>query len=288
MQTILVPLDTSALAAQIMPYVSTLAVVLKARVHLLHIWDIEENMFYARHEDVKTQLIAQTATLRRKGIDASCNVLPGVPADCIVDTARKMEVSMIAMATHGYSGVQRWTLGSTTDKVVQATDIPVFVVRSHPEAAPEQFALRRILVPLDRSDFSRQALDCALKLATAAQADLHLLHVMEPISEVYSPEERKRIFVDRRRIAMGEMATLADQELFVMSDEIRAGALTVSWHVASGHPATKIIDEAIYQQSDLIVMATHGYGGMQRWAMGSTADKVLHATTTPLALVHVR
>jgi nucleotide-binding universal stress UspA family protein len=58
--------------------------------------------------------------------------------------------------------------------------------------------------------------------------------------------------------------------------------------VVEGHPAEAIIDEAERQQSDVIVMATHGYSGIKRWSLGSVADKVLHATDTPLVLVRAR
>ena len=55
----------------------------------------------------------------------------------------------------------------------------------------------------------------------------------------------------------------------------------------NGHAAEVLVDEAERREVDLIVMATHGYSGLRRWALGSVADKVLHATTTPLILVRV-
>lgn len=287
MKTILVPLDRSLLAAQVLPYVRTLATLLSAHVHLLHVWEIEESLFRHYHEEVERLLIREVKKLRAVGIETDFHIRMGAPAQRIVEMAEDMPDPMIAMATHGYSGLLRWTLGSVTDKVVQATQIPVFVVRSQPEPPPECFALKRILVPLDGSDFSKQALDYAIRIATAAQATLHLLHVLTPLDDAYPSAEGKRLFAEQRQAAMANMAELVEQELASNSTDIRSGAITVSWHVATGHPAEKIIDEVAYQESDLIVMATHGYSGLQRWALGSTADKVLRATRTPLVLIHV-
>jgi nucleotide-binding universal stress UspA family protein len=90
---------------------------------------------------------------------------------------------MIAMATHGYSGLKRWALGSVTDKVVHATSTPVFIARgAAPERAP---ALKRILVPLDSSALARQALPLATQLARSARAELLLLQAVAPTIEAY-------------------------------------------------------------------------------------------------------
>jgi nucleotide-binding universal stress UspA family protein len=67
------------------------------------------------------------------------------------------------------------------------------------------------------------------------------------------------------------------------------------WHgvqdlpaVRTGLPADQIIKMAERTSGTMIVMATHGYSGLKRWALGSVADKILHATTTPLLLVRAQ
>jgi nucleotide-binding universal stress UspA family protein len=74
-------------------------------------------------------------------------------------------------------------------------------------------------------------------------------------------------------------------ELKAEAASLRAEAPRVLTRAIIGYPAEVIIDEAREMDVDLIVMATHGYSGLRRWALGSVADKVLHATTTPLILV---
>jgi nucleotide-binding universal stress UspA family protein len=64
--------------------------------------------------------------------------------------------------------------------------------------------------------------------------------------------------------------------------------LEVSIEVSPGAPAESIVEVAGRQPDTLIAMATHGYGGLKRWALGSVADKVLHATMTPFLLVPIQ
>lgn len=290
MKTILVPLDTSQLSFQILPYVQTLATMFAARVCLLHVWELEEKLLLSRQKQVEEQLWQQAKKLRATGLDVGIDIEIGSPAMCIIEAAQKKQAALIAMVTHGFSGFQRWALGSVTDKVVQATSTPVFVVRSSEYAvASELPIIKRVLVPLDGSERSQQALPFATKLAACAHGSLHLLHVVEPENgiDLNEPGVNERLGV-RRDQALAEMSRLAEHELMNLDDEMRSGAIKVSWHVCVGYPAEQIIKEADWQQSDVIVMATHGYSGFQRWALGSVADKVLHATPTPLVLVQAR
>lgn len=291
MKTILVPLDTSQLSFQILPYVHTLATLLSARVCLLHVWELDEKLLVSRQKQVEEQLRQEAKKLRDAGMDVGIEIEIGAPALCIVEAAQRKPTALIAMATHGYSGFQRWALGSVTDKVVQATNTPVFVMRSREDTVPtaQPPEIKRILVPLDGSERSKESLPFATKLAACAHGSLHLLHVVEPEDSVdpNEPEANERLGARRDR-ALAEMSRLAEHELTNLDEDIPSGALKVSWHVCGGYPADRIIREAEWQQSDVIVMATHGYTGFQRWALGSVADKVLQATTVPLVLIRTQ
>jgi nucleotide-binding universal stress UspA family protein len=69
--------------------------------------------------------------LRGRGIKAKSDVAFGIPAESIINTADSIQADLVAMATHGLTGVGRWALGSTTDKVLQAGNTPLLLVRSH-------------------------------------------------------------------------------------------------------------------------------------------------------------
>jgi nucleotide-binding universal stress UspA family protein len=315
MKTVLVPLDGSAIARQSLPYAQMLATLLSARIHLLRvISDVDRDhmlsseslllydMGHAREmahertqrvwamlqEHAVTYLEVQAQPLRHAGFDVTTEVRIGMPPEQIVQVAARESVTLMVMATHGYSGLRRWALGSVTDKVVQTTATPVFVVRSTETELTEPVYLKRLMVPLDGSELSRQALPCALELATCAHAELLLLRAMGPrLQEFYEVGSISGQAVPLyNQVQWTEQRRQMTRDLDATAGKLRHYDLPIATHVMDGYPAEVIVDEAARHNVDAIVMATHGYGGLQRWALGSVADKVLHATTTPLILVH--
>jgi Universal stress protein UspA and related nucleotide-binding proteins len=313
MHTIVVPLDGSELAAQVMPHVRTLAPLLDAHVHLLRVvpatppgdsesWaqvlisvygapeseaarrDHHNDVIEELHQQAQAYLDTQAQMLRSAGIEVTSEVRTGSPAETIVEVAAAhMPGALIAMATHGYSGLRRWTLGSVADKVIHATDAPVLLVRgqAHQVVQPPH----RILTPLDGSGLSRQALPLASEIARAARAELILLRAVVPMIEAYiGAPVLGRPLVENSE-TLNALYEYALDELKAEAASLRAEAPRVLTRAIIGYPAEVIIDEAREMDVDLIVMATHGYSGLRRWALGSVADKVLHATTTPLILV---
>ncbi|MFP4435789.1 MAG: universal stress protein [Chloroflexaceae bacterium] len=314
MKTVLVPLDGSAIARHSLPYVQMLATLLSARIHLLRvISDVDRDhmlssdslllydMGHAREmahertqrvwamlqEHAVTYLEAQAQPLRHAGFDVTTEVRIGMPSEQIVRVAARESVTLMVMATHGYSGLRRWALGSVTDKVVQTTQTPVFVVRGTETELTEPVYLKRLMVPLDGSELSRQALPCALELATCAHAELLLLRAMGPrLQEFYEVAGMSGQAVPLyNEVQWAEQRRQVTRDLDATAGKLRHYDLSIATHVMDGYPAEVIVDESARHNVDAIVMATHGYGGLQRWALGSVADKVLHATSTPLILV---
>jgi nucleotide-binding universal stress UspA family protein len=236
------------------------------------------------HQQAQAYLDTQAQTLRSAGIEVTSEVRTGSPAETIVEVAAAhMPGALIAMATHGYSGLRRWALGSVADKVIHATDAPVLLVRG--QAQPVVQPPRRILTPLDGSGLSRQALPLASEIARAAHAELILLRAVVPMIEAYiGAPVLGRPLVENSE-TLNALHEYALDELKAEAASLRAEAPRVLTRAIIGYPAEVIIDEAREMDVDLIVMATHGYSGLRRWALGSVADKVLHATTTPLILV---
>ena len=149
MKTILVPLDGSALAERVLPYVQLLAPLLSADVRLLHVVS-EIDRYYLLAEDPRavdesdtdswgilrknaaTYLLDQADILHTAGIDTEFEVQRGEAPELIVERAQRIDATLIAMATHGYSGLRRWALGSVADKVLHATSTPLILVRAQP------------------------------------------------------------------------------------------------------------------------------------------------------------
>jgi nucleotide-binding universal stress UspA family protein len=285
MNTILVPLDGSPLAEAVLPHVRRLAAMFGARVHLLHVIESPDQVVVGKGAEPSSieqrgrYLAERAASFTAADIAASTEVQLGRPPAVILERAAAEGATLIAMASHGYSGLRRWTLGSVTDKVVHAAKIPVFVVRAPEAVAPPADGFRRIMVPLDGSDLARAAIEPAVEIAERAEADLLLLTAMEPASDAYALVAHTDL--------MTALDTALQAERRKLSADPRLAGHTVNALVAEGMPADVIVDVAAHREVDLIVMATHGRSGISRWALGSVADKVLHSTTVPLVLVRV-
>jgi nucleotide-binding universal stress UspA family protein len=306
MKTILVPLDGSTLAEQSVPWARRLAPLLGANIRLLHVVSeadryhlladsegIDEaggvplapsgftGSWEPLRQNAQGYLEYQASALAAAGLEVEVDVQLGRPDEVIVEAAESRRVGMIAMATHGYSGLKRWALGSVADKVIHATSTPMFVVRGAAEPAV-QHSFQRILVPLDGSELARRALPLAAELAAASQAELLLLSVATPpimiAPEMITPVPLYDVTLAARK---GQLQV----ELDALADNLAREQFTVRSLVTAGFAAEAIVDIALEHRADLIVMATHGHSGIRRWALGSVADKVLHATKTPLVLV---
>jgi nucleotide-binding universal stress UspA family protein len=278
--------------------VRVLAHILAARVHLLRvITKIEEQPLIARYAmepagaeitgapdwewehravaeveaTAREYLAAQAQALRSADLDVSVEVSTGAPAETIAEVAANRPYTLLAMATHGEQGLRRLAAGSVADYLVRTTAAPIFLVHDGAGRSAHSWTVRRVLVPLDGSALARQALPLARTLAMRAPAELVLLRA------VVAPAGHS---------ALPAACQEARRQLAVLTAQLGHQQLRVDPVVTSGDPAEVIASEASRRAVDVIVMATHGYGGVKRWALGSVADNVLHATPTPLLLVH--
>jgi len=315
MKTILVPLDGSAVAEQVLSYARLLAPILTARVHLLSVvtdeqrqhliaryaatppgegeryemeWDWQRRAQSQLCFAAEGYLIGQAQLLRTAGLHVTYEVTSGAPVECIIDAAANEPEALIAMATHGYSGLRRWTLGSVADKVVQNATTPVFLVRTAEPTPASRWSVKRILVPLDGSALAEKALPLATDLARRAQAELVVLQAVIPLAaEAPGLSPFARLLPPS--VAFPDvLREQAHERLATTINRFGAHEALITPVVVFGSPAEQIVDEAVQHHVDLIVMATHGYSGLRRLALGSVADKVLHSTTTPLLLVRAQ
>ncbi len=157
---ILVPLDASKLAEQVLPYVRALGGALGSPIALLRMFDpmtlwlgrprghyLQQTIACFREQSLD-YLNSIQASMHHLGVPVSCAVEEGDAASGIISEAEKEAGTLIAMSTHGRSGVTRWALGSVTDKVLHAATRPVLVVRARDEeVSPAEVELNVVIVP---------------------------------------------------------------------------------------------------------------------------------------------
>lgn len=294
---ILVPLDGSRLAEQALPCAMMLARTLPAELIFLRIASIpadveglldgtEATVAAVKEELTKEATIYLTDVADRfqdRDVSLHWSVRHGPAAETILEYARETGVETIVMATHGYTGVRRWVHGSVAERVLQSADLPVLLVRAQEdqEAAYQPMACRRILIPLDGSAVAEQVLPPAVAMAKALEATVVLLQV--PIVYVFGS------FMGEWYLPLQGVIETAHEEaqtyLDRIADRVGQQGIDLSTTLQVGSVADCIIDYAEANQIDLIAMCTHGRTGLQRWTLGSVADRVLRAGTKPVLLV---
>jgi len=139
-----------------------------------------------------------------------------------------------------------------------------------------------MLVPLDGSKLAESAITYAKDLAARLDLDVILLHVCNPLLQQYA--SMHRMYVEHAAEVTAQKISQIQERL---SEGKELKAVDVRGELAIGYPAEEILRYADENKADIILMTTHGYSGLLRWATGSVADKVLCASRVPVCLIHV-
>jgi nucleotide-binding universal stress UspA family protein len=154
---VLVPLDGSPLAEAVIPFLTEMAGPLDMSVVLLRVLEpvppliveglrqVLVDVSEARRRDARTYLEGVAAPLQARGIETACEVRAGRPDERIVETARELAADLIAMSTHGRSGLGRLLFGSVAEQVLRHADVPVFMMRHIATKTPAVVGVRAAL-----------------------------------------------------------------------------------------------------------------------------------------------
>lgn len=292
---ILVPLDGSKVAERALPTAMKLAgkgqgdltLLRVPRVHPVSVdatsggtlWLYPDQAEERTLEDAAAYLEDARERWAAENIPVHTKVVSGDPASVILDTATALDVDLICMTTHGYSGLTRWMLGSVTERVLRAAPCAVMVIR-------EDCPMRRVLIALDGSALAEQALRPGLEVARRLGAHVTLMQVATAV-----PVPHDVIF--ELELAEGGIGDLlaadtienAKTYLAAVAKRVARYGVPVETHVDIGSAAERIIGYSAYNEIDLVVMATHGRSGLRRWAYGSVTEKVLRSGQCALLVV---
>lgn len=313
---ILVPLDGSEHSRKIVGWATGLAGALNAEIVLLSVIDPEEieileattraidqssadssgRQVERTPSDVIDDAIAQAEKdlqaeadrVTSAGVVAKISVGAGSPAEVIVSEAHAREVDVIAMATRRESALARGVLGSVTDRVLHSTPTPIFTLypgELH-DFADTSSGPARVIVPLDGSTLSESAVQPAVEIAKAAKAEIVFTEVLRlPFFGVgvagieYGAGDYAGDFgIDSQKNEITEYLNG-----FVQDAE--ATGLTASANIRTGSPSQQIVDEAAEHENSIVVMGSHGSGGLKRWVVGSVADKVIRSARRPVLVI---
>jgi nucleotide-binding universal stress UspA family protein len=301
MTTILVPIDGSALAAEAVPAARALLRP-EDRLMLLRVTPAAGPLttpltgtvvasqdaigaIWRQAADGELETAAAASNVDRSRIDLL--VVAGEPAEQIVAVAAERGDAIIVMSSHGRGALGRAIFGSVADRVAHTSTVPVLIVRPGKDAlAAGAVLFRRIVVPLDGSELAEAALPEAQKLAKHLGAPIHLMRAVDPTTWMpyaAGAEPSPAISADLATQIIDQAQQEARDGLAAAAAKLAGSGVEVTRQVLEGSPYFAIADSL--QPGDLLVMTSRGRSGVQRWLMGSVAEKLVREAPVPVMIV---
>jgi nucleotide-binding universal stress UspA family protein len=231
-------------------------------------------------EDEAEGSVATVADVARTHLSGAVTtaVERDIPVRGITEYADAHDVDLIAMGTHGRSGLERVFLGSVTEKVLRTASVPVLAVPPGADVGdhdPGEIVYEDVLLPTDGSDGAAVAVDWGVDLATVYDATVHTVYSVdtnrvggEGTAEIYDALERS-----------GQDAVEAVRE------RAREADVSARGYIGSGPAARTIRTYSEEHDVDLIVMGTHGRSGLERYLIGSVTETVVRSVDLPVCCV---
>ena len=227
------------------------------------------------------------------GVEITCDAHEGDAVTHIIEEADKSPESLVAMSSHGRSGITRLLMGSITDKALHHTKNAMLIFREHRDGDPEpDTKLETIIVPLDGSPTAEQVLPHVAALALALNLKVTLLRAAataEHFSGVTGVHQINGISglhfqnFETMTQAAGNQASeyITEQENSLR----RQGIASVDHKIIPGSAANVIVDVALETPDNLVAMTAHGHSGPGRWTLGSVTDRVVRHSGDPVLVI---
>jgi len=279
---ILVPLDGSELAEHAVPWADELAAALQANVELLEVLPLTVD--WAEQQTDRpgpaTDDLQRARGLVTKAAHVEGISLHGSPAPVIVARAQASGATLVVLSSHGRSGLARAVMGSVAADVLRDSSVPVVIVPAETDAVPS--APRRVLVPLDISEYARTVLDWVGPLARELGWTLILCAVAD------LPPQPLVVQGAAIPLPTGHIHTPVEMATYLegVAAGLQAQGFNTEIQVLLGEPGPAIAEKAVEWQAGLIAMSTHGRHGIERWALGSITEEVIQNARLPVLAFH--
>jgi nucleotide-binding universal stress UspA family protein len=265
--TILVARDFSPVSRRALRMGLGLAAKMRATLHVLHVYEDWKSDHPTRDlDDVQEELVQAGFTADRplQSVSVRAAERQGTEvAPTILRYAEEEDVDLLVLGTRGRNGVKRVLVGSVAEAVIRRSDRAVLTVRERGDEITLG-DIDRILVPVDFSERAVESTRVAVEWAELLDARTDLLHVVDEWS-VPSKAARSRL-----------LAFAKDSCGFDVS---------VDLHVERGGVGHTITEFANTQNTDLVVLSTHGGPGLKRSLLGSVTETVTRSVDCPVLTV---
>lgn len=283
--------DFSDFSNRTVPYGVAIAREFGAKLYVCHVVDLTALTIYGefqidpvgQQERIRQEADAQLKKmLAPHQIDWEPLIAVGQPAAEIARIAEEKGIDLVISATRGRSGIKRLILGSVTQRLIRILGCPLLAVHSPEQGFIDSGAgairLKKITIGCDFSADSVLALNYGLSLAQEFEAELHLVHVVEPpvYEEFLTPGEQAEKFV---------LTDAVKQKLEGLVSEEARNWCSLKPVVLRGRPYEELVAYAMAEEMDMIVLGVRGYGLVKSLLMGSTTDRVVRNAPCPVLAV---
>ena len=292
-RNILIPLDGSSLAECVFPHAMSLSAALEARATLLHVMErprdtgslqpVDPLRWVLKKHEANVYLERLSARFEEAGIKVEHTIQEGPPAECIITFANQTGIDLIALSTHGSSGLSSWNVSSVVQKIILRANRSVLLVRAYqlPGENIETIRYRRIFVGLDCSARAELVLPVAIRLAQHHQARLILGTVIQ------KPDIVSRLPLSHEDASMVERITernykAAAHYLDQIQIQLASSKLELKTHLEVSDNTIRSLHNMVEdEKADLVMMVAHGRSAEGRWPYGSvTTSFIAHGTTS--------
>jgi nucleotide-binding universal stress UspA family protein len=234
------------------------------------------------------------------GLQTEKLVTSGSTSPTIFEEADLRHADLIILCSRSETGLKRWIFGSVAQQAVRHSPVPILVLNEHGDFPPfaHQQRLLRVLVPLDGSPLAETALEPTIRLmgilAGSTQTALHLLEVIDipfsygkvrvhsEVDQMMQQEESQKAQNYLHEVTGRLLAHLPVEFNLMITSAVVNSKDTAKTILAEAEPTEEELQKEPY---DLIAIATHGRGGLQRLLMGSVTEQLLGTTKLPLLIV---
>jgi nucleotide-binding universal stress UspA family protein len=274
----MVPVDFSEPSKKAVNYGLSLALEFEARLILAHIVAYDSLAYLT----AKTRLLELIPADYRERIDFELIVKSGDVRQELLGIVEDREIDLVVMGSRGRSYFERMLLGSVTERMLRKVHVPILTV-SHldPEkelVKPGPVPLHQLLYATDLTDGSEAGLEFSIRLARGLDAQLTVVHVLQPMDLALLGMETTAFIPDYVAGIRAEAAERLNRLVALFSD----GRVPIKTILAEGVPYETINVLAAEQKADLVIINLQGKGRLERALLGATAERVIRTAAVPV------
>jgi nucleotide-binding universal stress UspA family protein/amino acid transporter len=283
---IAVLLDGSEYAAEALPWAKTIAKVSDIDITLLssvkNQTQSQQEQFEAIVAERESYLRSVVDNFQKDGYSASFAIQPGFITQATAVVIEENEIDLVVTSTRGKSGTENWITGGVSRKLVHEIDKPVLLVTSSERKSGDLPQIQRLLVALDGSIKSEQVLPYARILGKTLSCELILMSVpaVPSVKNYRAPADVVETIRTKAVVNMQKF-------LEAVARSLREEGLVVRTIVAGSMPARTIVETALNEDADMIMITSKGRGGLDYIMVGSVAQRIVENTEIPVFIVPI-